>query len=106
LSASASERDLDDGQDTQQSFIPEARVYILGSSGWVGIYCVRFGDVNAPEIFCIKEIEICKGSKCRAVKFDISEPQVIGNWENEAGYSPYKPQYDDDISPDLNITYE
>lgn len=88
------------------SYIPEARVYVLGSKGWVGIYCLKFEDYNSPEIFCIKEIEICKGSKCRAVKFDISEPQVIGDWENEAGYSPYKQPYDDEISPDLKITYE
>jgi hypothetical protein len=55
------------------TYIPEARVYILGSKGWVGIYCVKFEDVDSPEIFCIKEIELETGSKVRAVKFDISD---------------------------------
>ena len=92
--------------NSDRNYVPEARIYILGSKGWVGIYCARFENVDSPEIFCIKEIELETGSKVRAVKFDISEPQVIGNWENEAGYSPFKGHINDQINPDMNITYE
>ena len=53
---------------------PEAKVYILASNGWLGIYSIKFSNINCPEIVCIKEIELETGNKVRAVKFDLSDP--------------------------------
>lgn len=84
----------------------ELRVYVLASSGWLGIYSLSIDADSMFQTVCIKEIELETGNKVLAKRLCISDPQIVGDWETEAGYSPYKNSVDEESGLGYNIIHE